>query len=606
MGILMRTAMTAPQLAPRRAARSTGGRDGGAPARPSARRRAAAAGDGSSAEHRAARGVGALRLCLVGLVLAGPAAVGAQGQAGVPVGILPAAVQPPRPSPVGASPVGGVASPEPVKPPTAAAPEADRSAFERDQDAPLAGYTNGAPFIRSRDSNFVLFPNGRLNVDGFFFPNRGDPQSAGSTPDGVTDQRPRDTIFVRRARAELNGTILKHIDFLISGEFATIPLGAQSASISDAFLNANFTPWANIMVGQFDAPFTLENRTVDKYLDFMERSITVRAFGIPSNKELGLMVHGLAPSRIFHYEVGVFNGDGINVRNSDNHFDVMGRAYLAPLALIGQSHGMHWPGEIWLGGSLWWGRRIDVNYDAQSLTTQAGVDILPTQFGGAAGTLGCTGGCRFVPNGELLKWAVELNVPIGPLGFRFELVHDDHEGIGVYRATDGSAAERLLPLGRVLAGNINRTGTSFYMQAWYWIVGSSDMLPTPGRETPQRWHGYHKGKEQFPLGVYVTARYERLSLRQEEADSSGTLLDTQRVGLGNLTVDSFGAAVNVWWSRHFRFSANYLVNYLDGDMPLVQGDTRIPVPASAAVPQPTIPFYRTAEHELLFRAAIAL
>ena len=65
-------------------------------------------------------------------------------------------------------------------------------------------------------------------------------------------------------------------------------------------------------------------------------------------------------------------------------------------------------------------------------------------------------------------------------------------------------------------------------------------------------------------------------------------------------------AANLWWSRHFRFSANYLVNYLDGDMPLIQGDTRIPVPASAAVPQPTIPFYRTAEHELLFRAAIAL
>lgn len=536
------------------------------------------------------------------LVLAGSGSAAAQVGSGVPAGILPAGVQQPAVSPAaGSGPAAGAVNPAALTP----AATADSNGFERDQDAPLAGYTNGAPFIRSRDSNFVLFPNGRVNIDAFFFPSRGDTQSAGTTPDGVTDQRPRDTIFVRRARAELNGTLLKRIDFLISGEFATIPLGAQSSTISDAFVNANFTPWANVMFGQFDAPFTLENRTVDKYLDFMERSITVRAFGIPSNKELGLMVHGLAPSRIFHYEVGVFNGDGINVRNPDNHFDLMGRAYVAPLALLGQSHGMHWPGEIWIGGSFWWGRRIDVNYDAPLLTTQAGVDILPTQFGGAATTNPCGTGCRFVPNGELLKWAIELNVPIGPLGFRFELVHDDHEGLGIYRPTDGSAAERLLPLGRVLTGNINRTGTSFYLQAWYWILGGSDILPTPGRETPQRWHGFRKGKENFPLGLYVSARYERLSLRQEEAEGT-TLVDDQRLGLGTVTIDSFGAAVNVWWSRHFRFSANYLLNYLDGDMPLVQGGTRIPVPASGGLPQPTIPFYRTAEHELLFRAAIAL
>mgnify|MGYP002137242779 CR=1 FL=1 len=553
------------------------------------------------ARHRRPRQLlAAIGLALLGTLMAA-APVAAQGTTSVPAGVVPTSAQPPTTA-AAASPSAGnpLASPAP-----SAAPH-DDAGFERDQDAPLAGYTNGAPFIRSRDSNFVFFPNGRVNVDGFFFPNRSDNLPAGTSADGSGDQRPRDTIFIRRARAELNGTLLKRIDYLFSGEFATIPLGAQSATVSDAFINLNFTPWANVMVGQFDAPFTMENRTIDKFLDFMERSITVRAFGFPANKDLGVMVHGLAPSRIFHYEVGIFNGDGINVRNPDNHFDLMGRAYVAPLAVLGQSHGMHWPGEIWIGGSLWWGRRVEVSYDTPSLTTQAGVDLLPAQFGGSATTNACGTGCRLVPNGELLKWAIEVNVPIGPLGFRFELVHDDHEGLGVYRPTDGSAAERLLPLGRVLAGNINRTGTSFYLQAWYWILGSSDMLPTPGRETPQRWHGYRKGKEQFPLGLYVTARYERLTLRQEEADASSTLQDDQRLGLGTLTVDSFGVAANLWWSRHFRFSVNYLLNYLDGDMPLAQGSVRIPVPASGNLPQPTVPFYRTPEHEVLFRFAIGL
>ena len=233
--------------------------------------------------------------------------------------------------------------------PLSAAPVVNKPQFERDEDAPLAGYTNGAPFLRSRDSNFVLFPNGRLNVDGYFFPNRGEPRDS-TTVDGTTDQRPRSTIFVRRARAELNGTILKRFDYMIAGEFASIPILFQSAAVTDAWVNANIHPWLNITVGQFDAPFTMENRTVDKYIDFMERSLTVRGFGIPSNKEIGIMLSGLAPSRFLRYELGVFNGDGLNVRNPDNHFDFMARGYFAPLALLPRAGGSRWLSEIWIGG----------------------------------------------------------------------------------------------------------------------------------------------------------------------------------------------------------------------------------------------------------------
>lgn len=470
------------------------------------------------------------------------------------------------------------------------------SPFERDEDAPLAGYTNNAAFIRSRDSNFVLYPGGRLNVDGFFFLNRGEPP-AGVAPDSVEDQRPRHNIFLRRARAELSGTVLKRFDYYIAGEFATTPILAQSATISDVFVNVNLTPWANIQVGQFDAPFTLENRTSDKYIDFMERSLTVRGLGVPANKEVGLMVTGLSPRRFVHYELGIFNGDGGNVRNPDSHFDVIGRAYFAPLALLERASSTRWLSEIWFGGSIWYGRRVDVPYDDFPITTQGGVTLLPALFGTTY---------RHVPNGDLLRWAVELNVPIGPLGWRFELVRSEYEGVGIYRPVDAAnSAEKNLPLGRALAGNVNRSGTSFYFQMWYWILGSSAMLPTPGQEIPQHWIGYRKGKEPFPIGLYVTARYERLVLRQAEVvEGPLRLEEPQRVTLGNLSVDSFAAALNLWMTRHVRFSANYLMNYLDGDMPVIQGGTRIPT--GGPLMQPTYPFYRTPEHELLFRAAVGL
>lgn len=475
---------------------------------------------------------------------------------------------------------------------TAAVPGAPQ--FERDEDAPLAGYTNGQVFIRSRDSNFVLFPSGRLNVDSYFYLNRGEPPE-GVEPDGPSDQRPRHTIFVRRARAEIMGTILKHFDYMLAGEFASIPILFQSATISDVFVNVNYTPWANIQIGQFDAPFTLENRTADKYIDFMERSITVRSVGVPSNKEIGLMLHGLSPNRALRYEAGVFNGDGGNVRNPDSHFDFITRAYFAPLALLPQAKGTRWLSEIWLGASFWYGRRVDVPYDIFPLSTNGGVSILPPLFGSSY---------RQVSNGDLLKWAFELNVPVGPLGWRFELVRVEHEQIGIFRpaATD---AERALPLSRVLAGNVDRTATSFYVQMWYWLYGKPTMLPTPGQDLPPRWGGYIKGRESYPIGVYVTARYERMVMQQKEIpDENLVLTDAQKAIVGNITMDSFGAALNVWATKHVRGSVNYFMNYLDGDMPLIQGNVKIPT--AGPLMQPTYTFYRKAEHELLFRVAISL
>src|SRR5690242_6673293 len=72
---------------------------------------------------------------------------------------------------------------------------------------PLAGYTDGSFFLRSAGNNFVLYPNGRMQIDGYFFPNRGDPPSgpppggpppSSVIPDSPADQRPRHTIFLRR------------------------------------------------------------------------------------------------------------------------------------------------------------------------------------------------------------------------------------------------------------------------------------------------------------------------------------------------------------------------------------------------------------------------
>lgn len=345
------------------------------------------------------------------------------------------------------------------------------------------------------------------------------------------------------------------------------------------FLNIDYTRWANVQMGQFDAPFTLENRTSDKYFDFMERSLAVRALGVPTNKELGLMVWGLAPRRFLYYSAGVFNGDGQSVKNLDSRFDFMGRAYFAPLAFLPSAAYTRWLNEIWIGGSAWYGQRAAVNYDVPALTTQGGVTLLPSTFGA---------GYHLGQDGDVVKWAVELNAPIGPFGLRFEMV-GVLDRLGVYDKNDKTYDKT-----RKTLGHLDRDGLGFYVQAWYWVLGDYTILPTPGQELPARWRGYKPEIGKWKLAVFLSARYERLQVNLRESAGS-QLADDQKGMLGEMTVDTAELGVNAWMTKHIRFTANYVMNYLDGDIKALQG-----------APADTGRFYRTPEHEVLFRAELAM
>src|SRR5258706_13801931 len=92
------------------------------------------------------------------------------------------------------------------------------SAAARAEDSPLAGY-NGSFFLRDPNDWFVLFPKGRLQIDAYTFGNRGDLPASATASNASNDPRPNNSFFVRRARAELQGTFAKHFDFSTAGEF---------------------------------------------------------------------------------------------------------------------------------------------------------------------------------------------------------------------------------------------------------------------------------------------------------------------------------------------------------------------------------------------------
>jgi hypothetical protein len=430
--------------------------------------------------------------------------------------------------------------PEPTPPPPVVVEAPAAPAPE-----PLAGFSDQNAFLRSPDNFFVLFPNGRLQVDGYYFKSK--------------DKVPNNTFLTRRARAEVFGWVSSRFFFSIAGDFASgPPAGANPIAPSQLITTddfVGFAPWENLamlQVGQFDAPFTLENRTSDKYFDFIERSVTVRAFGIPSNKEQGLMLHGMLPKNIVYYSLGVFDGDGQNFRNADNSFDYMGRVWLAILP-----PSLEAVAQTTAGGSFWLGKRkANSGLPLASQTTEAGFSFWSPRWTGGpmkANTF------ELHQDGNLNAFAAELNVPVlHKAGLRVEFVNKDQH----YGVADVTKAPTMTTVGH---GTLR--GSSVYGELWYWAIGDDRIIGDPGLQLPPRFKKF--GVKPPQQGLMVALRLDYLD---ETTTDDGA---TAAMGLGSpvaghTKVMSFVAGLNYWCTKRLRASINYGFNRFRGDTAMLK------------------------------------
>ncbi|MEY2520346.1 MAG: phosphate-selective porin OprO and OprP [Verrucomicrobiota bacterium] len=150
----------------------------------------------------------------------------------------------------------------------------------------------------------------------------------------------KDRFRLRRARINLIGDYKEQFDFKIEGDFEQSD-GLSSAtrtgfSSTDIFMNWHRFPEANIKVGQWKAPFGLENLTSDALILTIERSLPTGA--IVPERQLGVMLWGkpltnVAPEQkdLVTYYAGIFNGSGRNFNvNDNNEFMYVGRLELLP------------------------------------------------------------------------------------------------------------------------------------------------------------------------------------------------------------------------------------------------------------------------------------
>jgi phosphate-selective porin OprO/OprP len=143
-----------------------------------------------------------------------------------------------------------------------------------------------------------------------------------------------DRFRIRRARINLTGDFAEQFDFKIEGDFGQsdgLNSNRTAFSGTDIFINWHEFPWAQIKVGQWKAPFGLEQLTPDTTLLFAERSLPTGA--ITPDRQIGAQVWGKPFASIWPeqkdlltYYAGIFNGNGRNVTvNDNNNFMYVGR-----------------------------------------------------------------------------------------------------------------------------------------------------------------------------------------------------------------------------------------------------------------------------------------
>lgn len=152
---------------------------------------------------------------------------------------------------------------------------------------------------------------------------------------------------LRMARVSITGRAFNDFEYKVQGQINgnTSTLG-DSPRLVDAFVEWQRFKFFKVKAGQFKRPFTFENPMAPIDQGFMGYSQNVsklagfsdRAGDHASNgRDIGVQVQGdVLPNSngrtLLHYQIGVFNGQGINVKDVDNKKDIIGGLWVSPVS----------------------------------------------------------------------------------------------------------------------------------------------------------------------------------------------------------------------------------------------------------------------------------
>src|SRR6266568_4719110 len=241
----------------------------------------------------------------------------------------------------------------------------------------------------------------------------------------------KDRFRLRRARLNLTGDFAENFDFKIEGDFEQSDGTSGNRtdfSGTDIFVNWHQFPEAQIKVGQWKAPFGLEQLTPDYALYTIERTLPTGA--ITPDRQIGAQLWGkpfagVWPEQkdLLTYYAGIFNGNGRNVSvNDNNNFMYVGRLELMPFKgkIFGQDSSLK------LGGDVLNSRDDKGTNISQTLNLLVNADgsLSPFTLPGAD---------------ERTAWSVDAWLNIGPFDLIGEFFQEDVDGRTVAGVAPGFA-----------------------------------------------------------------------------------------------------------------------------------------------------------------------
>ncbi len=177
---------------------------------------------------------------------------------------------------------------------------------------------------------------------------------------------------LRYVRLHLSGTAFTDFYYRLQVEINDAPGNDKGPRVLDAFVEWQKFQEARIKLGQFKRPFGFENpmgpatvglgsysQASSKLASLNDRIGEHKSSG----RDVGVQLQGdFFPAadghRWLHYQVGLFNGQGINHKDRDNHKDLIGGLWISPIK------------GLRIGAFGWDGRYTNESYTAAVATTQ--------------------------------------------------------------------------------------------------------------------------------------------------------------------------------------------------------------------------------------------
>ena len=454
----------------------------------------------------------------------------------------------------------------------------------------LAGFQGGI-FLRDPSDDIRVYVRGRLHLDFHSFLGGG----AADLPaeEGGALLTPR--FFARRARIELAADLFRRWFALVGVDFGgqpitnpmgdvqppTVPPGqaplqawtrfappqsvGPTAQLANVYIDYTLLRQFHVMLGQHQAPFSLENRTGNDQHPWMERVLPIRAFVQPNGKEIGMTIWGdINEAQTLSYELGLFVGDGPNRPQVDSYPDFIGRIVVRPFARGTPVAKEDAPSGLskafsraHLGVSMQRGARDPafVAYDYPAITTAQGFALWDPRYLDTRGRL-----VRVLPSGAQNRIGGELRVPIDRYELRAEAYWVDN---GTREAIDGFAFEHTERLGNV-------EGVGWYVHASAWPIGDAFVNGEPGFSrpprldlsgaTPKKSYDDRRGLEVMAIAAGVQARYDG-AVRGGDYDAAtpGAPGRTSKISVVQL-----GLGATYWHTRFVRVSVNWLAYHTPG------------------------------------------